>query len=316
MTPLSFALVALGIALLYAGGEALVRGAVDLARQLGLSSMVIGLTVVAFATSAPELAATLMASLRGAPELAIGNALGSNIANLGLILGIAALVAPLTAQAQFLKREIPLMLGATLVFYPLITNGLIGRGEGVLLLGLLGGYLFVLLSDDEPQEVVDEYRASTDRIARGRDLLTASLIVGAGVVLLVLGAWALVTGATRIALALGVSERVVGLTMVAFGTSLPELASSIVAARRKEGDIVLGNVVGSNVFNLLCILGTTALVRPIPVGPEVIAVDFWIVLGFTVLVIPMLLTRMRLGRREGVGLIVLYVGYIAWLLGT
>lgn len=313
MSLLSFALVALGIVLLYGGGEALVRGAVDLARTLGLSSMVIGLTVVAFATSAPELAATLMATLQEAPDLAIGNALGSNIANLGLILGIAALVAPLQAKAQFLKREIPLLLGATLVLYPIMGDGMIGRVEGAILMLMLGGYLYLLLNENEPIEVHEEFQASADRKADQRSIVVAMSMVAGGVGLLVLGAWSLVTGAVQIALAMGLPERVVGLTMVAFGTSLPELASSIVAARRKEGDIVLGNIIGSNVFNILCILGITSMIHPIPVSTETQRVDYWVVLGFSVIVIPLLLPRLRLGRWQGAFLVLLYCGYMAWL---
>jgi cation:H+ antiporter len=315
MSLLSFTLVALGILLLYGGGEALVRGAVDLARSLGLSSMVIGLTVVAFATSAPELAATLMATLQEAPELAIGNALGSNVANLGLILGIAALVAPLQAKAQFLKREIPLMLGATLVLYPIMADGVIGRVEGGVLVLLLAGYLYVLLSASEPIAVHVEFHSEVDRIADQRSVAVSSALVAGGVGLLVLGAWSLVTGAVQIALAMGLPERVVGLTMVALGTSLPELASSIVAARRKEGDIVLGNIIGSNVFNILGILGITSMVRPIPVSEEIQRIDYWVVLALSVLVIPLLFPRLRIGRWQGAFLIVLYCGYMAWLFG-
>ncbi|MBZ0111801.1 MAG: calcium/sodium antiporter [Thermoanaerobaculia bacterium] len=313
MSLLSFSLVALGIVLLYGGGEALVRGAVDLARTLGLSSMVIGLTVVAFATSAPELAATLMATLQDAPDLAIGNALGSNVANLGLILGVAAWVAPLQAKAQFLKREIPLMLGATLVLYPIMGDGVVGRVEGGVLVLMLAGYLYVLLTESAPIAVHVEFHSQADRKASQRSVVKASVLVAGGVGLLVLGAWSLVTGAVQIALAMGLPERVVGLTMVALGTSLPELASSIVAARRKEGDIVLGNIIGSNVFNILCILGITSMVRPIPVSAEALRVDYWVVLAFSVVIIPLLLPRLRLARWEGAILVVLYCGYMAWL---
>ena len=310
MTPISLGLVALGIVLLYLGGEALVRGAVDLARHLGLSSMVIGLTVVAFATSAPELAATLMATLKNAPELAVGNALGSNIANLGLILGIAALVSPLQAKAQFLRREIPLMLGAILIFYPILGDQRVGRVEGLVMLGLLVGYLVLLINGDSVQDP----DAEEDSAALQKSLpIKASLFVAGGIVLLVLGAWALVNGAKAIALALGIDQRIVGLSMVAIGTSLPELASSIVAARHNEGDIVLGNIIGSNVFNILCILGTTALVRPIPISAEVLRVDYWIVLAFSLVVIPFLLPNLRLARWQGAGLLLLYSLYVAWL---
>jgi cation:H+ antiporter len=313
VTWLSVILVAAGVGLLYLGGEALIRGAVDLSRLLGLTPMVIGLTVVAFATSAPELAASLMASLRGSPDVAIGNVIGSNIANVGLILALAAFFGSLQAQSRFVRREVPVMLLATLLLLPMLLDLQIGRLEGALLVAALGLYIYWCLRAGrvQPPEVGGEVE---ELVAKPPLSLTmAILAVAAGIALLVLGAWSLVEGAVAIARAFGVPERVIGLTMVAFGTSLPELAAAVVAARKRQADLVLGNVVGSNIFNILCILGVTALVRPLPVAVASLRVDYWVMLGFSVVVLPLLWPDLRLGKLEGSGLMLLYAAYL-WLL--
>lgn len=304
-------LLALGVVVLYAGGELLVASAVKLARSLGLSPLVIGLTVVAFATSCPELFATSVAAFKGAPAVSLGNVFGSNIANLGLILGLSALWRPLAGSARFLRREVVLLVGVAVVPFPLLADGSLGRIEGLVLLGLLGMYLFFLLQDGESRKVEDEYAQEYGGSGRGNPWL-ASLGVLAGLLLLTGGAHLLVEGAVSLARALGITERVIGLTLVAFGTSLPELASSLAAARRREGDIVLGNVVGSNIFNVLCVLGLTSLMRPIPGHLGEVAFDLWVGLAFSVAVLPMLLLgrRLYLGRWEGLILVVGYVVYV------
>ena len=299
--------VLLGVVLLYLGGEWLIKNAVRLAKSLGLSSMVIGLTVVAFGTSSPELAATMVAAVTGAPAIAIGNVIGSNIANIGLILGLAAILYPLQAKLVFLRREIPIMIGVSGLLFVVVWGGLIGRVEGLLLLAGLAAYLWYLLRNDElPAEELHESEAPGPT-------WRAVLGAAAGIGLLVLGAQALVTGAVEIALVLGVSERVIGLTVVALGTSLPELASSVVAALRRQGDLILGNIIGSNVFNILAILGTTALVHPIPVAVAAIRIDLWVMFGLSLLVLPLMLPRYRLGRRGGALLLGLYAAYIGYL---
>lgn len=305
-------LLASGLAALFAGGDRLVHGATMLARAVGLSPLVIGLTVVAFGTSAPELAASLAAALGGAPAVAFGNVVGSNVANLGLILGLAALLVPVTSGARFLRREMPFLLLTALLVPLLLVDGRAGRPDGVVLLLLLALYLWVLLrSKGEPAAVAAEFEeAYGDGRRRAR---AGALWSAAGLVLLVLGARLMVTGAVGLAREAGIAERVIGLTVVAVGTSLPELASSLVAALRREGDIVLGNVVGSNIFNVLGILGVTALARPLPVQLAAAWPDLAVMLAFTLLAWPFVASRLRLERWEGAVLLAGYGVYVAWL---
>jgi len=305
-------LVLAGIALLYIGGEALVRGAVALARSLGWSPLVIGLTVVSFGTSSPELASTLAASLRGAPEVAFGNVVGSNIANVGLILGLTALIWPLETTGRFIKQEVPFMLVSSLLLFPLIANGMIGRLEGLFLFVLLVIFLLYLMRREQEDSTVE---ATFDKEFGGTKLSSAASIglVILGIGLLVAGAHALVTGGVNLARILGVSERVIGLTLVALGTSLPELAASLVAGLRKEGDIVLGNIIGSNIFNVLCILGITPMVHPLVVDASAVWLDLTAMLVLSLLLWPLLANRLRLERWEGFVLLAFYGLYIAWL---
>ena len=303
--------LALGVALLYAGGELLVDNSVRLAKNFRVSNMVIGLTVVAFGTSCPELAASLTATLQGASDIAVGNVFGSNVANIGLILGISALILPFEVTVIFLRREVAFMIFATVLVYPLMSNGVLGRLEGVILVLLLVGYLVVLLKSPDAQ---DEHLIDVENLEKEpRPIWLASLGVAVGIGLLIAGAQSLVSGAVTIATALGVSERVIGLTMVAFGTSLPELAASVVAARKGEGDLILGNLVGSNIFNILSILGLTAVVVPIAVSADSLRLDFWMMLGISILLLVFLYSNKRLVRLEGVALLAIYVGYPAYL---
>ena len=301
-------LVVIGIVLLYLGGEVLVKYSSRLALALRLSPFVIGLTIVAFGTSSPELLASLVATLQGAPDLAVGNVIGSNIANLGLILGLSALIHPLRATSQFIRREVPFMIFVIIILVPLSLDLTISRVEGVILFGLLVLYLFYLFKSEESgdDEFVQEY--GQNKSARG-----SVLGVIGGVALLVLGAQILVTSAIEIARDFGVSERVIGLSLVAFGTSLPELASSLVATMKREGNILLGNLIGSNIFNVLGILGLTAIVTPIEISPNVFRFDLWVAIGISVVVLPFLTTQLRIERWEGVILLVAYFGYIAFL---
>ena len=304
----SIFLVLAGVGLLYWGGEVLVDNSIRLAKSFGVSSLVIGLTVVAFATSAPELAATITAALKGAPDIAIGNVLGSNVANLGLILGVTALVFPLHASIRFIRREVAFMIFVTIIIYPLMATGPYLRWwEGLFLVAMLGIFLWTQVRETRQDDGEEEEEDN------GRSPWLSVLGIALGVGLLVGGAQALVTGASDIARAVGVSDRVIGLTLVALGTSLPELAAAISAARRHEGDLVLGNVIGSNIFNMLCILGITALVRPIPVVEQAITLDFWVVLAFSLLVLAALAFQRRLVRIEGAILLACYLGYMVYL---
>jgi len=236
--------------------------------------------------------------------------LGSNVANIGLILGISAFLQPLRSNLKFVQREVPIMIGASLLLYPLMGDLTLSRWDGgVMFASLLLYLVFILKSGASTPTAVEA--GEIDPAAR--PLWQSLALVVGGVVLLVAGAWALVEGAVHIARALGISERVIGLTMVAFGTSLPELASSIAAARHGHADIVLGNIIGSNIFNVLGILGVTAMVRPIPIEATVMRLDFWIMIGFSLVVFPFHWPDMVLTRWKGAVLLVAYLGYMGYL---
>jgi len=303
--------IILGAALLYFGGEGLVRGASSLARALGISSLVIGLTVVAFATSCPELFSALVAALKDEPDIALGTVIGSNIANIGLVLGLTAIIFPLAAQRKFIRREVPIMIISGALLFPICWNGIIGRSEGAFFILLLIGFLLYQVrksrQDSESHPLEAEIEKTPPQLGR------SVVFIVVGVVLLVFGAHFLIEGATAIATAIGISERVIGLTVVAFGTSLPEIASSIIAAIRREPDMVLGNLVGSNIFNVLCILGITTVVCPISVNWAASVIDLLVMLFITFLVFPFLSSGYRLQRREGFVLVTLYLAYASYL---
>ncbi len=306
---ISLLLVAIGIVLLFYGGELLVDHAKKLAFHFGMSPMAIGLTVVAFATSAPELAAAVAANLKGSPDLAVGNAVGSNIANVGLILGITALFYTLPATGRFLRREMAFMIVVTVLCYPLMLTSLaLERLEGFVLFAILIGFIWFLLRDPEHQVVgLEEGQIEEAPVWK------SALGVAFGIALLVGGAQALVIGASDMARAVGISERVIGLTLVAIGTSLPELAASLVAGRKGETDIVMGNIIGSNIFNLLCILGLTSVVAPLQVAAEVMRLDYFVMLGISVLLMVFLGLTGRLYRAEAFALLSIYIGYSVYL---
>jgi cation:H+ antiporter len=306
-------LVLAGAALLYGGAEGLVRGSASLALRLGMAPLVIGLTVVAFGTSMPELVVSVEAALAGQGSLAIGNVVGSNIGNVGLILGLSALIAPLAVQARIIRLDLPLLVLVSAGVAALLLDGRLGRGEGALLAaGLLAYVGFTLRASRREGAAVEQEFAEGLPKVRGPAALDAALVLG-GLVLLALGARLLVRGATTIAEAAGVDEAVIGLTVVAVGTSLPELATSVVAALKGEGDIAVGNVVGSNLFNLLGILGAAALVRPLDAGGIGVA-DLAVMLGAALLLLPMMWTGRRVSRAEGGVLLAGYVAYVAHLL--
>lgn len=309
-------LIAGGIVLLYFGGEFLVENAAKLAKKLGVSTLVIGLTVVAFGTSAPELAASVTAALRGLPDLSVGNIVGSNIANLALVLGVAALIYPLVTTVKFVRREVPFMVGTSLLLLPFSLDGTIGRFEGLILVGLLGLFLWVLLRGGDTSEIEEiEAELSEDEVAAA-STARLSLFAAIGIGLLVGGAQILVEGASNLAEAFGINERVIGITLVALGTSLPELASSVVAALKKEGDIIIGNIIGSNIFNVLSIIGITTLLQPLVVRPEWQNVDFWIMIGVSLLTLAFLAIGLRVGRVKGGVLFATYIAYIGYVAYT
>lgn len=297
-----------GFVFLVAGGDVLVRGASAVAKGLGISPLVIGLTVVAFGTSAPELAATLASALRGVPELGLGNVLGSNVANIGLILGTAALVSALSVNDAFQQRDLPLSVAVTVAMLAMTWDGSIGRLDGAMMLAFLAGYLTVLMRRDPDAVTAGVEGAATSTAGA----LAWGFVIG-GVVLLTLGAEFVVRGATSIAETLGVPERVVGLTMVAFGTSLPELASSIAAAARREGDMILGNIAGSNLFNVLAVVGVTVLVRPMPAQVSNLLPDVVAAVAFSVITLVFAARGRRISRPFGGVLVAGYAAYVTLL---
>jgi cation:H+ antiporter len=299
---MTYILFLAGLGLLIAGGEALVRGASAIARAFRLSPMVIGLTIVGFGTSAPELLVSLEAALGGQPGLAIGNVVGSNIANLLLILGISAVMAPLVIPIRKMYRDIAFMLAAVGLMWIMLLDGVIGRVDGAILLFGLIGFLAMAFFSGEVEPLDDSALPSMP--------IAWAMTLG-GLVGLVLGAGLLVDAASTIARTFGVSEAVIGLSIVAIGTSLPELTTSIIAALRKETEIAVGNVVGSNVFNVFGILGTTALVTPIPAEPRFAQVDMVWMAAATALLVVAALKLGKLPRWLGAGFITLYAGYIA-----
>ncbi|MFT7440510.1 MAG: cation:H+ antiporter [Sulfitobacter sp.] len=293
-----------GLIGLFFGGEALVRGSVGIAKRLGMSSLLIGLTVVGFGTSTPELLVSVQAALDDVPAIAIGNIVGSNIANILLIGGLTCLVWPIRVSGATLKRDAGVMIAAAMVLVPIFMTGQIGRLTGFLLLAGLIGYLVwaYLQPGDAGEDDVDG--------AVPKSIPVSVMWVVGGLVVLIFGARFLVTGATNIARDFGLSEAFIGLTIVAVGTSLPELATSIIAAFRKQSEIAIGNIVGSNIFNVLGILGVTALIAPIPIEARFLTFDLPVMIAASVLFAVLLLTRPIVGRVLGVGLLILYVVYV------
>ena len=331
MNALSLGQIAVGLVLLVVGGEALVRGASRLASRLGLSALVIGLTVVAFATSAPELAVALDAVQGGAPELAIGNAVGSNIANVFLVLGASAVILPLAVKSELIRLDLPVMVGLSGLLLVLALDGTLGALDGLLLLAVLTGYvvLSVILGRRRGRTTATgaatRERAATREgpatregaalPAASRGLALADVaFVARGVGLLVLGASLLVDGAVSIATSLGVSNLVVGLTVVAVGTSLPELATSLVAARQGERDLAVGNIVGSNVFNLGLVLGLPALLGGgLPVPDAAVAFDLPVMIAASLALLPVAFTGFTVARWEGALFLGLFAAYTAYV---
>lgn len=306
--------ILIGLVLLVVGGDVLVRGAGRLAMAAGMRPLVVGLTVVAFGTSAPELAASVTAAFAGSPALAVGNVLGSNIANVGLILGISGLVRPIVVQSTVLAREVPMMIASSLLLVALAWDGSLSRADGAVMVVVLCGYLAVMVRAElrahEPAVDAEVVASVGETSSRARSVM----LVVVGIVILVVGADRLVAGAASLARSSGLPEAVVGLTVMAVGTSLPELAASVVAAAKGHGDIVLGNVVGSNLFNVLCILGVTAAIHPIEGVMDVFRRDLWMAVVFAAVLWPLLGRGRTLYRHESALLLTGWCCYTWWLL--
>ena len=308
-----------GFTLLVWGADRFVIGAAATAHRLGVSTLLIGLTVVGFGTSAPEIMVSISAAASGAPELAVGNALGSNIANIGLILGITALIMPLTVRSQTLRRELPMLLAITLMALMPFLDSHLSRLEGLMLVGGLILMLYWLVRLERSSSSGDELVAETE--AEIRQDLTLGKALGIlliGLLVLLAGSQLLVWGATGIARALGISDLVIGLTVVAIGTSLPELAASIAAVFKNEHDLAIGNVIGSNMYNLLAVMGIAGVVHPTPLSSNVLQRDFPVMIGLTVLLFAMAYGWRRGGERisrlEGSALLLAFVVYQVFII--
>jgi cation:H+ antiporter len=301
-----------GLVLLAVGAELLVRGASSMARMLGVTPLVIGLTVVAMGTSTPEMVVSVIAALEGRPSIAVGNAVGSNVFNVLFILGVCALARPLVVALDVVRRDVPVMIAVSLVLWLFALDGLLGLTEALVFLAGLAG--FVVFTVSESGRDVASRTADEGTVAKGSWVRDGSLMI-AGLVLLVLGARALVSAAVSMAQALGVSETVIGLTIVAAGTSLPELAASVVATVRGERDIAVGNVVGSNVFNILGILGGSGLAAGghLPIDPSIKAFDLPVMVAVALACLPLFASGHVIARWEGGLFLAYYVAYLSYL---
>jgi cation:H+ antiporter len=303
-----------GLVLLAFGAEGLVRGSASVALRLGIAPLVVGLTIVAFGTGSPELVVSVSAALEGNSAIALGNVVGSNISNIALILGTAALVRPMTVRAEVIRREVPVMIAVSAFLWLLIYDGNLSRLDGGIL--TIGSVAYTILTyrlsqKKEKRSVEEEYEEAFEPSQKSVWLDIAFIV--AGLVLLVLGANVLLGGAVSIAQQFGISEVVIGLTIIAIGTSLPELATSVLAAWKNEPDIAFGNAIGSNVLNILAVLGITAVIQPISAG-EIRALDLGAMIGSAVLLFVLLGRNFRLDRIEGALLLIGYVIYIYTLI--
>jgi cation:H+ antiporter len=336
-----FGLFTIGLLLLYFGAEGLVRGSSALALRIGITPLVVGLTVVAFGTSSPELLVCLMAVFEAAEggvgdALSVGNIIGSNIANILLILGCASLIRPLSVRSTALKREYPIMVGASLLMLALIVfddpwalynandpDAALSRLDGVILASCMVVYLvysYVSARYEDRSTDADDETISTEELEDVEDvdpdetLVSVQLLkIGAGIIGLILGAYLMVESAVELAKYFGVPEVVIGISIVALGTSLPELATSAVAALREESDISVGNVIGSNIFNILLVMGTVAMLRPLNIKDRVLYMDLWVMLLVALGTYPILRSNHRISRLEGAMMLIIYVGYIGFL---
>ena len=311
---LNFLSVLAGVVILYFGATFLIKGAVSLAMRAGISVLVVGLTVVAYGTSMPEMVVSTMASFKDAGDIAVGNVVGSNIFNIAVILGISALISPMRVNINVLRFDMPVMVGVAVVFLVLFLDFRISRLEAILLFAMAISYsVFNVVKSRREEKKGEEPGMDQVGDKKQRSVLIDIGFVLLGIGVLVLGSNLLVTGATALAKAFGASEALIGLTIVAAGTSLPELATSLVAAIKKQSDIAIGNVVGSNIFNILAILGLSGIIHPMS-APGISTFDILVMLGFSALLLPLMKTDIRISRREGAIMVLAYVAFVAYLL--
>ena len=320
MDAMTLVLFVIGLGLLIAGAEVLVRGASRLAAGVGVSPLVIGLTVVAFGTSSPELAVSVQSAYAGQADIALGNVIGSNIFNVLFILGISALIAPLIVSQQLVRLDVPIMIGASVLLLVFAWDLNISRLEGVVLFaGIITYTIFQIVQSrrEKSAQVKEEYEQEYSQKAQGAAGVLKNLaFIIAGLIMLVIGSRWLVDGAVSFARLLGVDELVIGLTIIAAGTSLPEVAASIIASIKGERDIAVGNVVGSNIFNIFSVLGLSSIVAPagIPVPPAALNFDMWVMLAVAVACLPIFFTGLQIKRWEGAIFLLYYVAYTAFLI--
>ena len=302
-------LVGAGLAMLFFGAEWLVKGSVTIANKLRMSQLVIGLTIVAFGTSTPELAVSISSATKGISDVALGNVVGSNIANIGLILGLSAFIAPIAVSRKTLRKEIPLMIGISFLLLAVSIDGSISFYDGILFVG--GILIFTIFSYKTTRKEVVETVISNEK--NDSSFSKSIILIIIGLILLTVGAFFTVDNAVIIAKEIGLSERIIGLTLVAVGTSLPELITSIVAAKRGHTDISVGNILGSNIFNILAILGISSSITAISVNDSMWT-DYVFMILFAVILLPIIKTGLRIGKIEGILLVAGYVGYTAFLI--
>jgi cation:H+ antiporter len=309
---INIVLVSVGLAMLYFGAEWLVRGSVTIANKFRISQLVIGLTIVAFGTSTPELSVSVTSAIHGISDVSLGNVVGSNIANIGLILGIAAIIKPLLVAKSAIKKQVPIMIGVAIILILISIDGIISVEEGIIL--AIGIVIFTFYSlKSSKKESSDVEKTSGDLNLSKKNLVSKSIIlIAIGLGLLTLGSFITVENAVSIAKSYGVSERIIGLTLIAIGTSLPELVTSIVAALRGHADLSVGNIVGSNIFNILAIIGISAAITGISVN-ENMFFDYYVMIAFSVILIPIMRSGFIISRKEGYGLVVAYFAYLIYL---
>ncbi len=309
---LTIALLVVGLVVLIAGGDYLVKGSSSIALRLHLSPLVVGLTIVAFGTSAPELLISIQAALRGSPDIAMGNVIGSNICNLALVLGITAIIYPVKVSSNSLKVDWPVTMGVSLLLYFFVREQLVDSYEGFLFIFILIVYLIVVIRKSRKDTKAAKLIIEDSEIPDGPSIQLWKDIafIAIGCAGLYFGSEWFVGSVQDIARSFGISERVIGLTIVALGTSLPELATSIVASYKGQTDLALGNLMGSNIFNILSILGITSIIKEIEVSDQILKTDIWWMLIITLLVLPLMVSRRRVGRIDGSILIAVYLVYV------
>ncbi len=307
-----WALSFLGLFLLLISGDFLVKGAIQLSTRLGVSALLVSLTVVAFGTSAPELIVAIKATLSGSSGLAVGNVVGSNIANILLVLGLPTLIVGLQNDIADTKRSFGLMIAASLLFIVFGMSGSFSWVYGIVLLSLLAFFLLDTFRQNSGKALNNKSLEYQKR--KSHSWLRIIFFLFLGLIGLPIGADLLVTNASALAKGYGISDAVVGLTLVAIGTSLPELATTLIAVVRKKAEVVLGNLIGSNIFNLLAIIGITSLISPVPVDPTFIKFDFWIMLGASVLIAPFIFLNIQFNRLSGFLFVALYISYLTAIL--